>query len=322
MSADRESRRPPVKTLFLGSGEFAVPILDALASAPGLQLVGVVSAADRPGGRGGKLRSVPVARRARELELPLLQPDRIRTPAAIAAIGALRPDLAILADYGQIIPPAILAIPEHGILNVHPSALPRHRGASPIAATIAAGDPVAAVSLIEMDEGLDSGPLVAQETWPLNGTETAPDLEEEAARRAAALLLRVIDDWLSGSRPPSPQPSAGISLTRPLRRADGRLDPLRSAVDLERQVRAYLPWPGSFVETADGRLIVHGAEATAAEPLDEPGRLVADDDGLALTTSDGRLRLLHVQLAGRRATDAASLRRGAPGLVGQPIELR
>lgn len=322
MSAERESQREPARTLFLGSGGFAVPILDALATSPQLELVGIVTAPDRPSGRRGELTAVPVARRARELGLPLLQPNRIRVPDAITAIGELRPDLGVLADYGQIIPPAVLAIPAHGILNVHPSALPRHRGATPIAATIAAGDPVAAVSLIQMDEGLDSGPLIAQETWLLNGTETAPELEGQAARRGAALLLRTIDDWLRGSRPATPQPTAGVTLTRPLRREDGRLDPTRSAVELERQVRAHLLWPGSFVETGEGRLIVHAAQVAASEPFDQPGRLVADGDGLALTTSDGRLRLLQVQLAGRRTTDAASLRRGAPGLVGRPVELR
>ncbi len=322
MSGERGSHRELARTLFLGSGGFAVPILGALAASPYLRVVGVVTAPDRPSGRRGELTAVPVARRARELGLPLLQPDRIRAPEAVTAIAELRPDLGVLADYGQIIPPAVLAIPAHGILNVHPSALPRHRGAAPIAATIAAGDPLAAVSLIQMDEGLDSGPLIAQEAWPLDGTETAPELEAEAARRGAALLLRTIDDWLRGARSPVPQPEAGITLTRPLRRKDGQLDPARSAAELERQVRAHLPWPGSFVKTGEGRLIVHAAEAAAGQPSDQPGRLVADGDGLALTTSIGRLRLLRVQLAGRRITDAASLRRGAAGLVGRTVELR
>ena len=318
----RDPHREPVRTLFLGSGGFAVPILDALAGSPDLRLVGIVCAPDRPSGRGGESTAVPVARRARELGLPLLQPDRIRAPVAIAAIAELRPDVGVLADYGQIIPPALLAIPAHGILNVHPSALPRHRGATPIAATIAAGDPMAAVSLIQMDEGLDTGPLIDQETWPLSGSETAPELEGEAARRGAGLLLRNLDAWLRGVCSATPQAAAGVTLTRPLRREDGRLDLACSAVELERQVRAHLPWPGSFVETREGRLIVHVARVTATEPFDQPGRLVADGDGLALTTGDGRLRLLKVQLAGRRTIDAASLRRGAPGLVGRPIELR
>jgi methionyl-tRNA formyltransferase len=320
--AGRASLSEPTRTLFLGSGRFALPILDALAASPGVQLVGVVSATDRTSGRRGQSIVGPVAGRARDLGLPLLQPDRIRAAESIAAIVELGPELGVLADYGQLIPPALLAVPAHGILNLHPSALPRHRGATPIEATIVAGDPVAGVSLIQMDEGLDSGPLIDQETWPLDGTETAPELEVIAAHRGAALLLRNIDGWLRGVRPAMPQPATGVTLTRPLRREDGRLDPARSAVDLERQVRAYLPWPGSFVETGEGRLIVHASQAAAPEPPDQPGTLVVDGDGLALTTVDGRLRLLEVQLAGRRTMDGASLRRGAPGLVGRPISLR
>jgi len=322
VSGARTPRPEPARTLFLGSGGFAIPILDALAAAPNLQLVGVVSAPDRPSGRGGELTAVPVAARARALGLPLLQPSRIRAPEALSAIAALEPDLGVLADYGQIIPPTVLSTPTHGIVNIHPSDLPRHRGASPIAATIAAGDRIAAVCLIEIDEGLDTGPIIARETWPLRGTETAPALEAEASRRGAALLLATIGDWLAGRRPALPQAATGVTITHPLRRADGRLDPRRPAVELERQIRAYQPWPGSFIETPEGRLIVHAASVAPSEPSDPPGHLVADGDGLALATADDRLRLIEVQLAGRRRTDAASLRRGAPGLVGRSVELR
>jgi methionyl-tRNA formyltransferase len=318
-------RRPPsdrVATIFLGSGGFAVPILEALVTAPEIRLVGVVSAHDRPSGRRAEVTPVPVARRARELDLPLLQPDRLRSPEAVAEVSALAPELGVLADYGQIVPASVLAIPKHGILNVHPSALPRHRGATPIPATIAADDPVAAVTLIHMDEGLDTGPIVAQETWHLDGTETTETLEREAARRGAGLVLLSLRPWLDGALAATPQPEAGATLTRPLRREDGRLDLNRSAVELERLVRAHAPWPGSFVDTGLGRLIVHRAEVVPSEPADTSGRIVADGDGLALTTADGRLRLTEAQLAGRRAMDAVSLRRGAPGLVGQTVELR
>ncbi len=325
MKSRRRSTGEPVRTLFFGSGAFALAILDALITAPEVRVVGVVAAPDRPSGRRGDLTPVPVARRARELGLPLLQPERLRAPdaeAAIVAMTALRPDLGILADYGQIVPRSVLAIPAHGILNVHPSALPRHRGATPIPATIAGGDPVAAVTLIRMDEGLDTGPVVAAESWSLDGTETAETLEGEAARRGAALLEATLGRWLSGEIEATPQADTGATLTKPLRREHGRLDPTRTAVELERRVRAHLPWPGSFVNTAHGRLIVHEAAAVPGEPGDRPGTLVADDDGLALTTNVGRLRLVRAQLAGRRTTDGAALRRGAPGLVGLAVELR
>jgi methionyl-tRNA formyltransferase len=322
VTADRGPSRDAVRAVFLGSGAFAVPVLSALVEAPEIELVGVVSAPDRPSGRRAEPTPVPVARRARELGLPLLQPARLRAPEGVAEVAALRADFGVLADYGQIVPRTVLELVPRGILNVHPSALPRHRGASPIAATILAGDSIAAVSLIRMDEGLDTGPIVAQERWSLDGTETAETLEAEAARRGAELVRRSLGPWLAGMLPAMEQGDAGVTLTRPLRREDGRLDPGRPARDLERQVRAYVPWPGTYVETGLGRLIVQEAEVADGVPGDTAGTLVADADGLALTTAVGRLRLKRAQLAGRRATDAASLRRGAPTLVGQTVALR
>jgi methionyl-tRNA formyltransferase len=322
VNADRDAAGDPVRAVFLGSGAFAVPILDALAEAPEIRLVGVVTAPDRPSGRGAALAAVPVARHARELGLPLLQPPRLRAAEAVAAVADLRPAVGILADYGQIVPATVLEIPGHGFLNVHPSVLPRHRGATPIPATIAAGDAMAGVTLMRMDEGLDTGPVVAQETWALDGHETAETLEREAARRAASLVRKTLGPWLAGTIVPEPQDEADATLTRPLRREDGRLRLARPAVELERHVRAHVPWPGSFVDTSLGRLIVHEAEAASGEPGDIPGMLVADDGGLALTTNDGRLHLNRVQLAGRKVMDAAALRRGAPELVGQTIGLR
>lgn len=322
MTPDRAGRAGAVRTVFFGSGAFAVPILEVLAEIPTVAVVGVVSAPDRPSGRRGEPTSVPVARRARGLDLVLLQPARLRAPEAIADVAALRPDFGVLADYGQIVPGSVLRLPPKQILNVHPSALPRHRGATPIPATILAGDRQAAVSLIRMDEGLDTGPIVAQSRWALEGTETAETLEAEAARRGARLVRETLEPWLAGRLPEVPQDQAGATLTRPLAREDGRLDPTRPAFELERQVRAYVPWPGSFVDTSLGRLIVHRAAVGPGVPGDDPGTLVGDGDGLALATPEGRLRILEAQLAGRRSMDAEALRRGAPGLVGQTVGLR
>jgi len=263
-----------------------------------------------------------VAQRARELGLTLLQPSRIRAPEAVEAIRELRPEVGVLADYGQLVPPAVLDAPAHGMLNVHPSLLPRHRGASPIAATILAGDPVAGVTLMQMDAGLDTGPLVASVSWALAGDETGPTLEAEAARRGVTLLRRTLGAWLGGALEARPQAAEGVTITRPLRREDGRLDPHRSAIELERQVRAYQPWPGSFLEITDARLVVWRAVAEAAGSEDRPesvGRLVAAGDDIALVTADGRLRLVDVQPAGRRRMSAAEFRRGRSGAVGDRV---
>lgn len=307
------------RTLFFGSGAFALPILDALVADPRVELVAIVTAPDRAAGRGRTLLPTPVALRARAMWVPLLQPDRVRDPAVLAEIAALRPDLAVLADYGQIVPRELLDLPRHGFLNVHPSLLPRHRGASPIQATIAGGDAQAGVTIIRMDEGLDTGPIVASGAWPTDGTETAPELEARAAREGAALLTASLGDWLAGSTEPTPQPQAGATLTKRLRRADATLDPTRPASELERQVRAQPPWPGSAVETTAGRLTVHRASTAGSKAGDEVGTLVGHGDGLALATADGRLVLDEVQLAGRRQLSGGEFLRGQRELLGTKV---
>lgn len=307
------------RTVFFGSGQFAVPILDAVATDPRLELVGVVTAPDRPAGRGRTMLPTPVALRARTMWAPLLQPIRVREPESVARIAELRPDLGVLADYGQIIPSELLELPRLGILNVHPSLLPRHRGASPIQATIAGADGQTGVTIMQMDSGLDTGPVVATTSWPTTGRELATDLEGHAAREGATLLIRTLDRWLAGGIQPQPQPEAGATITRRLRRADAALDPEKPAVELERQVRAQLPWPGSAVETPAGRLTVHRASVAPSEAGDEPGTLVAHGDGLALATSDGRLVLDVVQLAGRRQLSGGEFLRGQRDLLGSRV---
>jgi methionyl-tRNA formyltransferase len=308
-----------VRTVFFGSGAFAVPILDGVAADPRLELVGVVTAPDRPAGRGRTLLPTPVALRARTMWAPLLQPARLRDPEAVERIADLRPALGVLADYGQIVPAALLQLMPHGILNIHPSLLPRHRGASPIQATIAAGDAETGVTIMRMDEGLDTGPTVARTAWATTGRETAPELEQHAAAEGAELLERTLEGWLAGETRAEPQPDAGATLTRRLRRRDAALDPARSAAELERQVRAHVPWPGSTLATTAGQVTVHRASVAPAEAGEEPGTLVQHGDSLALTTSDGRLVLDEVQLSGRRRLTGAEFLRGQRHLLGTRV---
>jgi methionyl-tRNA formyltransferase len=232
----------------------------------------------------------------------------------VDALRDLGPGLGVLADYGRIVPPVIVALPLRGILNVHPSLLPRHRGATPIPATIRAGDADAGVSIIRMDDGIDTGPIVAQERWSLDGTETTPELEARAAAAGAALLARTIGPWLAGELAERQQDEAGATLTRPLRRADGRLDPFRPVAELERQVRALQPWPGSWLETVVGRLIVWRAEAVSGFVSADA---VAGFIGrFGLNASDGHLALREVQPAGGRRMTWDELVRGRPAIVG------
>ena len=300
-----------VRTVFLGSGAFGRESLVRLAEHPDVTLVGVVTAPARPAGRQARPKATPIELSASDLGVaPILTPERLRDPASIAAVLALEPELAVLADYGQLVPGPLLRL-RYGALNLHPSLLPRHRGASPIPATILAGDTETGVTLMRMDEGLDTGPIVAQERVALDGLETAPRLERTLTQVADGLLDRSLGPWIRGELPAYPQPTDGATLTRPLRREDGRLDPSRRAVDLWRQVRAYEPWPGTFVDTPFGRLAVWNASVRPDEG-GAPGRFAAD----GLDTAEGRLVLHEVQPAGGKRMAWDAYVRGRPGIVG------
>jgi methionyl-tRNA formyltransferase len=305
-----------VRTVFLGSGGFGAPALRKLAEHPRVRLVGVITAPARPAGRHATLTTTPIEALARELGIgPVLTPERLRSPDAIAAVLGLEPELAVLADYGQLVPPALLDLP-HGALNLHPSALPRWRGASPVPATIASGDAASAVTLMRMDAGLDTGPLVASEPVALTGRETAPELEERLSELGADLLARSLPDWLDGGLPAVPQSEEGASVTRQLRRADGRLDPARPAAELERLVRAYQPWPGTFVEIDGERLAVLAARVAPAVAGDDAGAVVRQGSEPALVAADGRLVLERVTPPGKRPMPGADWLRGRRDLVG------
>jgi methionyl-tRNA formyltransferase len=307
------------RTVFFGSGAFAIPVLEAVAAAGELSLVAVVTAPPRPAGRRAQPAPTAVGARAGAMGLPLLTPERLRDQAFLEALAALRPVVGVLADYGKLLPAAVLDLPARGILNLHPSLLPRHRGATPIPAAILAGDAETGISLLRMDPGMDTGPLLAAERTPIDPGEDAPRLEARLARMAAALTARAIGPWLRGEIAPRPQPQAGVTVTRPLERADGRLDATQPAVLLERHVRAFRPWPGSFLELPEGRLEVLRAAVVDAVAGDAPGTLVVDGDGLALATASGRLALLEVRPAGGRPMDGAAYRRGRPAAAGSRV---
>jgi methionyl-tRNA formyltransferase len=300
----------PVRTLFFGSGSVALPALSRLLDSGLVDIDSVITAPPRPAGRKGLLTPTPVAELAAARELPIRTPLTLRDAAVLAELEAVAAELIILADYGRIIPAAILDLPRHGALNIHPSLLPRHRGAAPVVGAILAGDETTGVTVMRMDEGLDTGPIVAQRHVPLDGGEVAPELEARLAELGAELLVARLPAWLDGSLKARPQPQAGASLTRLLRREDGRLDPQRSAAELERQVRAYQPWPGSFLEMGDVRVKVWQAAVLEQSIAVPPGDLVLAEGTLALGTVDGVLRLDEVQPAGKRRMSGAEYRRG------------
>jgi methionyl-tRNA formyltransferase len=291
------------RAVFLGSGEFAVAPAQALLEHPAVEVVGVVTAPPRPAGRGRSDRPTPVGAWAADHGLRTLTPARLRSPDSMAQVVELGPDLLVLADYGQLVPGSLVELPRHGALNLHPSLLPRHRGASPIPAAILAGDAQTGVTLMRMDAGLDTGPIVVQRALALRGDEVAPDLEHQLSVLAAQLLGDSLADWLAGRIEPRPQPTDGVTLTRPLRREDGRLDPSEPAVALERQVRAYQPWPGSWLEIGGERVVVWRAMVVDG----------AGEGALALPTVDDTLELIEVQPAGGRRMSGAEFARGRIG---------
>jgi methionyl-tRNA formyltransferase len=302
-----------VRTIFIGSGGFGVESLRRLESHDDVDLVGVVTAPPRPAGRKQELTRTPIHDAADELAInTVLAPERLRAPDSIAEVLALEPELLVLADYGQIVPGGLLDL-RFGALNLHPSLLPRHRGATPIPAAILSGDAETGVTLMQMDEGLDTGPIVAQERFALDGTETAPALEARLEGVAAELLEASLGPWIGGALEARSQDERGATFTRPLTRADGRLDPARSAVDLERQVRAFQPWPGSFVDTPVGRIVVWSASVA------DGGVGAGSFDALGLVTGDGRLALHDVQPAGGKRMPWGEFVRGRPSIVGSRV---
>lgn len=304
------------RTLFLGSGKFALPIVHALERHPAARLLGVVTAP----ARDDPATEPPVAVWTRERGLPMLRPARLADPQTVAAISRATPELLVLADYGQIVPAAVLAMPRFGALNLHPSVLPRHRGAVPIQAAILEGDTQSGVTIIKMDEGLDTGPIVAQRAMTLTGDESAPELEARLSAIAADLLTETLAPWLAGQITPEPQSDDGATMTHSLRREDGRLDPARGVSHLYRQVRAYQPWPGTFLETSAGRVIVWDARPLGGGATRRSGTLLAlPANRAALATSDGLLELIEVQPAGGRRMTGAELLRGRPALVGSLV---
>jgi methionyl-tRNA formyltransferase len=284
------------RTVFMGSPEFAVPILRALASH--YSILSVVTRPDRPSGRGRGLKMPAVKRAAGELGLTVLQPEKLSSPEVVAGLRDLAPDLIVVAAFGQLLKPDILALPAHGCLNVHASLLPRWRGSAPIPASILAGDPETGVTIMRMDPGLDTGPILAQDRIPIDPVETAASLTDKLALLGAGLLIETLPPYLAGNLQARAQDELGITHAPLLHKDDGLLDFGLSARDLERRVRAFNPWPGAYLIWDHARLKVHRARAHAATAA--AGRRLQVDREPAVGSADGLLVLQEVQPEGKR----------------------
>lgn len=290
-----------MRLVFFGTPSFAVPTLARLAAEPRFEVVAVVSQPDRPAGRGRRLEISPVAAAARDLDLPLYQPATLRDAASRQPLAELAADLFVVAAFGLIFGPKLLALPRLGCVNLHASLLPKYRGASPIAAAIAAGDATTGVTLMQMATGLDTGPMLATVDEAIAADDTTESLTARLAVAAADLAVASLPRLAAGDLPPCPQTPTCASLTRPLTKADGWLDWTRPAAVLERHVRAMWPWPRAWT-TFDGgaTLQVHRASLVEEDVPAAAGQRLAAAGSLVVGCGDGALRLDAVQPAGGR----------------------
>jgi methionyl-tRNA formyltransferase len=318
--------------VFVGTPAFAVPSLRQLASA-GHEISAVVTQPDRPAGRHRTPQSPPVKLAADELDLRVLQPASLRDPRAVADLRALAPEVIAVVAFGQILRPEVLAIPPYGVLNVHPSLLPRWRGASPIPAAVLAGDERTGVTIMLMDAGMDSGPVLSQRTLAIGVNDTSASLSERLSAAGAELLVDTLPRWVSGEIEPAPQDNSQATTCPVLRKEDGAIDWRISATEIWRRVRAYNPWPGAYTSLDGEPLRIWRAWPLDVDSSAQAGTVVdiggahkatlpadtAHAAAFGVQTGSGILVPLEVQRAGRRILSADEFLRGISGLIGRRL---
>lgn len=296
-----------LRLAFMGTPDFSVPALKALIAA-GHEIAAVYSQPPRPAGRGHKLTPSPVHAYAESQGIDVRTPKSLRNAEAQAAFTALNLDCAVVVAYGLILPKPILDAPRLGCVNIHASLLPRWRGAAPIQRAIQAGDAESGVTIMQMDEGLDTGPMLLSEAVPITPDTTGQNLHDALSALGGRMIVAALDGLAEGTLKAVPQPEAGVTYAAKLAKDEALLDWTKPAADLERQIRAFDPWPGSFFLHQGERLKVLQAELTAGSGT--PGTVL--DDILTVACGAGALRLLRVQRPGKAAMDAEALLRGYP----------
>lgn len=318
-----------IRTVFLGTPGVAVTTCDALHAA-GAQLVGVVTQPDKPAGRGRATQEAPVARRAAALGVPVFKPKGLKREENRRFLWDLKPDLLVVAAYGKILPKEVLDLPRFGAVNVHFSLLPRWRGPAPVPAALLAGDAETGVTIMKLDEGMDTGPILAQERMPIGPEDTTTSLLPRLAHIGARLLMATLERYLAGQLSPTPQDNAQATVCPMLKKEDGLIDWTKPATQIARMVRAYDPWPGTWTVWERKRLLIRKARllATTDEEIasprrpaglakTEPGMVRQLGGAIAVQTSDGLLALEVVQLEGRTQIPAAAFLHGSPQFVGR-----
>lgn len=296
-----------LRIVFMGTPQFAVPALEALVASRH-DVVSVYCQPPRRAGRGRKERASPVAEIARRHGIEIRSPTSLNPASEQQSFAALRADAAVVAAYGLLLPPAILKAPRLGCLNIHPSLLPRWRGAAPIARAILAGDSETGVAIMAMDEGLDTGPVVLSKRMPIDPDANTGELSAELAALGAMLMLEALDGLDSGALVPRPQPETGVTYAAKLQSGEERLDWREDAAFLARKVRAFAPQPGTWFDMDGERIRVLAAKAEEVSRDAAPGTVL--DDGLLIACGKGALRLLAVQRAGRASMSVDAFLRG------------
>ena len=294
-----------MRVVFMGTPDFSVPALEALVAA-GHEIACVYTQPPRPAGRGKKERASPVQTRAEALGLPVRHPLSLRTPEAQAEFAALGADIAVVVAYGLILPQPVLDAPAHGCLNIHASLLPRWRGAAPIHRAIMAGDAETGVCIMQMEAGLDTGPVLLRGTTPIADSDTTASLHDRLAGMGAELIVEALSRL--PELVPESQPEAGVTYAQKIDKAEAAIDWTRPAVEVDRRIRGLSPFPGAWFERDGARIKVLGS--TLADGGGAPGEVL--DDALLVACGDGAVRLTRLQRAGKGAQDADVFLRGMP----------
>ncbi len=307
-----------MRIIFMGTPDFSVPVLDALQSA-GHQIAAVYCQPPRPAGRGKKDRPSPVQARAEALDLPVRHPVSLKSTEALAEFSAFNADIAVVVAYGLILPQAILDAPARGCLNIHASLLPRWRGAAPIQRAIMAGDTETGICIMQMQAGLDTGPVLKKAKTPIGADETAATLHDRLSQMGAGLIVETLAqlDQLT----PQPQPEHGLTYATKIDKSEARIDWTRPAVEIDRQIRGLSPFPGAWCEIAGQRVKLLGARLAVGPRLAEeqatPGKAL--DDALTIACGTGAVQLTRLQRAGKGAQDSETFLHGLPVATGTQL---
>jgi len=307
-----------MRIVFAGTPDFAVPALEALVAA-GHEVAAAITQPDRPAGRGLAAAASPVKQAAARRGIPVLQPPSLKTPEARDEIRRLAPDALVVAAYGLILPQPVLDLPRLGAINIHASLLPRWRGAAPIHRAVLAGDRETGISIMRMEAGLDTGPVLLREAVSILPDDTAGTLHDRLAALGARLVVAALDGLARATLSATPQPAAGVTYAAKLEKQEARIDWARPAADIERQVRAFDPFPGATTRVRGTEVKIW--RSAAADGAGEPGAVIAiDPGGITVRCGAGALRLEELQRAGGKRLPAREFLRGFPLAVGERFE--